>query len=81
MIIAILGVGLMGGSVGLAALERRLQHPRRGVVAADLGAEPLARGEPDGPAHESDAEDADDQLRTAESALPATAAARSTCST
>ena len=56
-----------------------LQHPRRRVVPADLGAEALARGEPDGPAHEPDAEDGDDQ-RTAESALPATAAARSTCS-
>ena len=63
-----------------AVLERLVEHPRRRVVPADLGAEALTRGEPDGPAHEPDAEDRDDQARTAESALPATAAARSTCS-
>ncbi len=40
----------------------RVEHPRRRVVAAYLGVEPLARGEPDGPTHEPDAEDGDDQV-------------------
>ena len=44
-----------------AARQRGVEHPRRRVVAAHLGAEPLARGQPDRAADQPDAEDRDDQ--------------------
>jgi hypothetical protein len=62
-------------------LDRAVEHAVTGIEAADLGPEPLPGGEPNGPADQADAEDRDDQARTEESTLPATAAARSTCST
>ena len=59
--------------------DRRLARSRRRVVAADVRAEALAGGQADRAADQPDTDDGDlhaAALRT----LPATAAARSTCS-
>ena len=47
------------GAVDRADLQRRVEHAGRRVPARHLGAEPLARGEPDGPADQPDADDRD----------------------
>ena len=67
--------------VDRAVLERAVEDPGAGIEAADLGAESLPGGEPNGPADQADTEDRDDQALTLDRTLPATAAARSTCST
>ena len=70
---------LDAGVVDRTAGLRLLQHPRPGVEPAHPGTGPLARRLPDRAADQPDADDGDLHA-AALSTLPATAAARSTCS-
>ena len=74
MNVALVGVGLIGGSIGLAARERGVGVR---VDPAHGRTQPRARGEADRAADEAHPDDRDDQAPT-KAALPATAAAACT---